>query len=168
MTVKCDNENCRSNASEALTVFDLGYDIDSKIVFLCKSHVQDVKQKINSKTQGIISRTLTGNDNTDYRLDKNNAFKLSKHDTDKIENHFKNTLSKIPIVVKAYISFSRLEAYLTIVYTGKDIDKVFDAVHPILDQIEEEFPDIYFKPKYYNPDELKKYYNYNEKLIFER
>ena len=109
----------------ALAVYDLGHDIDSKIVFLCKSHVQDVRQRINPKTQGIISRTLTGNSNSEYSLDKNDEFKLSTHDTERIENRFKNALSKMPIVVKAYMSFSRLEAYLTIVYAGKDIGQGF-------------------------------------------
>ena len=168
MTVKCDNEDCQDNASEALTVYDLGYDIDSKIVFLCKSHVQGVRQKINAKTQGIISRTLTGNSNSEYSLDKNSKFKLSIHDTERIENRFKNALSKMPIVVKAYMSFYRLEANLTIVYAGKDISQAFNATHPALDNIEEDFPDIYFEQRYYNPDEFEKYYDYNEKLIFER
>ena len=48
----------------------------------------------------------------------------------------------------------------------KILVRAFDATHPALDNIEEEFPDVYFEQRYYNPDEFEKYYNYNEKLIF--
>ena len=158
MTVKCDTENCESNAFDALSIFDKGTSFDdSNISFLCMSHARSTIQKIKP-SQSIVYREMSGNSNSKYSLDKNDTLELSDHDTNRIKNLFVDTV-KNTHGRKGICQFFQ---------TGKNIDEVFNATNVILDKVEKEFPDIVLSPKYYNANEFEKYYNYDETLFFER
>ena len=87
--------------------------------------------------------------------------------TVRIEHIVKKIFSEISIIEKMYIKPMQSDFMLVIVHNANTLSNALDHIQPGLDELEDEFPNLYFDPWILRPNEIHTGHIEQSKLIFQ-
>ena len=87
---------------------------------------------------------------------------------EKIEDLMMTTFLNTPIVEKIYVKSEQSGLQLVIVYNSESISSAIKQIQPGLVKLEDEFPDVYFKPHFFHTNDFHEGHYQHLKLIFGR
>lgn len=85
----------------------------------------------------------------------------------RVEFLIRKKFSDVPIIKKIYVKPTQSDFLLVIVHNAKTISDAIGYIRPRLDEIEDEFPDLYFDPWILRPNEIQEEQLRQSKLIYE-